>query len=141
MESPPLILIADRNPNVRELLKREMLAQGYRVCTASDTARLFEWISGDGPPDLVVLDLDLPGAGDHGILKELKTRSPHMPVIVHTLVSDFVSLPEMKDTLGFVEKQGDSVEELKKMVTGLLTRGTSCFRAAGYTGPMRTDSR
>jgi len=131
VECLPLILIADRNPNVRELLKREMRAQGYHASTASDAARLFDHVSGMNPPDLVILDLDLPGAGPPGIIKELKSRAPHIPVIVHTLVSDPVTPPEIKDTSGFVEKQGDSVEELKRMVCDLLSREAG-GGAAGY---------
>jgi CheY-like chemotaxis protein len=31
LQDPFTILIADRNPNVRELLKRELVAEGYSV--------------------------------------------------------------------------------------------------------------
>lgn len=124
MEHLRVILIADRNRNVRELLKREMCAEGYRVHTAADAAQVFKEVSGPRPPDIVVLDLDLPDAGDHGIIEELKSRAPGVPVIVHTLVSGHVDLPAVSGRVGFVEKQGNSVEELKKMVYRFLGGGS-----------------
>ena len=120
MEHLSLILIADRNRNVRELLKREMSAEGYCVRTAASAAQVFEEVSGPEPPDLVVLDLDLPDAGGAGIIEELKSRMPYVPVIVHTLGPEHADLAAMNSNVGFVEKQGDSVEELKRMVCRFL---------------------
>jgi DNA-binding NtrC family response regulator len=110
------ILIADRNRNVRELLRREICAEGYDVRTASSAAQVLEAVTGEMPPDIVVLDLDLPDAGGVGIVDELKTRAPSVSVIVHTLVSECLDLPPLSGMVDFVEKQGNSVEKLKKMI-------------------------
>lgn len=43
------ILIADRNSNVREFLKREMMTEGYRVRLAKDSREVLKWAFSQAP--------------------------------------------------------------------------------------------
>lgn len=51
------ILIADRNRHVRELLRREFEADGYRVRLARDDRQVLTVINSAEPLDLLILDL------------------------------------------------------------------------------------
>ncbi|MBU1398308.1 MAG: response regulator, partial [Proteobacteria bacterium] len=56
------ILIADRNSNVREFLRREMMAEGYSVELAENGREVLKWAYHREPADLLILDPDLPDA-------------------------------------------------------------------------------
>ena len=51
-----IIMIADRNRNVRELLRRELESEGYQVRLAKDGRQVLRSINSDEPPDLLILD-------------------------------------------------------------------------------------
>ena len=116
------ILIADRNPNVREFLKREMMAEGYRVRLAKDSREVLKWVFSQAPLDLLILDSDLPDASDVDIFEQLHDRIPQLPVVLHSLETDHANYTEALITTAFVEKQGNSVECLKKVVSQMLNR-------------------
>ena len=114
------ILIADRNPHVRAFLQREMMAEGYRVRLAKNAREVLEWIYHRGPLDLVVLDVDLPDAGEIALLENLNDRIPLLPVVVHAFSTDFYLNATPLNKVSFVEKRGNSIEPLKKTVSALL---------------------
>jgi DNA-binding NtrC family response regulator len=125
------ILIADRNPNVREFLRREMMAEGYRVRLAKNGREVLRWIYHYEPLDLVILDLDLPDASDAPLLEKLNDRIPTLPVVVHTFSTDYVASNGNSLPVVFVEKEGNSIENLKKVVADMLLK----------THPYRTQDR
>jgi len=59
MRNSPKILIADRNRHVRDLLRREFAAEGYRVQVAKDGQEVMN-ISNEEAPDLFIMDSELP---------------------------------------------------------------------------------
>ena len=114
------ILIADRNRNVREFLKREMMAEGYRVHLAKSGREVLEWAYKQEILDLVILDLDLPDRSDVAILEKLEDRIPTLPVVIHAFLSDYENPPAVLNAAALVEKEGNSVERLKKVVSEIL---------------------
>ena len=116
------ILIADRNPNVREFLRREMMAEGYRVRLAKDSREVLKWVFSQAPLDLLIIDLDLPDAGEVEVFKQINDRIPQLPVVLHSFQTDHANYPDALITAVFVEKQGNSVEHLKKVVSKMLNR-------------------
>ena len=116
------ILIADRNPNVRELLKREMMAEGYRVLQAKNSREVLKQVFSQTPLDLLIFDLDLPDAGEVEIFEKLNDRIPQLPVVLHSFQTDRFNFPEAIISAIFVEKRGNSVERLKKVVSQMLNR-------------------
>ena len=114
------ILIADRNRHVRAFLKREMSAAGYRLQLAKDGREVLSWIRSGEFFDLIILDPDLPDAGEVKILKTLQSQRPAIPVVIHTFLSDFAQLPADMRSLTLVVKNGDSVDNLKRVVAHLL---------------------
>ena len=81
------ILIADDNDDNRELLQVLLSAAGYQVKEARDGQECLDMAHRESP-DLVVMDLSMPGLDGWGLFRELKahpaTRSiPCMAVTAH----------------------------------------------------------
>ena len=74
MERVPHIAVVDDHRDIRDLVSRYLQQQGYRVSTAENGValrRLFE----RGAPDLVVLDIMMPGEDGLTLCRELRTGS------------------------------------------------------------------
>jgi len=116
------ILIADRNRHVREFLKREMEAEGYRVRLAKSGREVLKLVYHHEPLDLLILDPDLPDADESSLLKKLQDRALNLPVVVHTFLTDYANNPAVLSMAAFVEKGGNSIERLKKVVFDILRK-------------------
>jgi DNA-binding NtrC family response regulator len=116
------ILIADRNQHVREFLKREFMAEGYRVGLAKNVQEVLKKVYHSETLDLLILDPDLPGAEILSLFKKLQDRIPYLPVVVHTYLKDYTNHTDILSDVAFVEKSGSSVEGLKKMVCEILEK-------------------
>ncbi len=82
MNSQPRVMVVDDEPTIREVMTTYLERDGFRVETASTGTQAVEMLR-RGLPDLLILDLMLPGVGGLNILKELRTNS-NVPVIVLT---------------------------------------------------------
>ena len=122
MEKEFKILVADRNQRVREFLKRELMAEGYRVRLAKNVQEVLKKVYHSETLDLLILDPDLPGTDKLALLKKLQNRIPALPVVVHTYLADYTDYTNELSKLAFVEKSGSSVESLKKMVHEILRK-------------------
>ena len=122
MEKEFKILVADRNQHVREFLKRELTAEGYRVWLAKNVQEVLKKVYYPETLDLLILDPDLPGIDKLVLLKKLQNRIPALPVVVHTYLADYTDYMNELSNLPFVEKSGSSVENLKKMVHEILRK-------------------
>jgi DNA-binding response OmpR family regulator len=76
------VLVVDDEPMVREVVARYLELDGVRVHEASDGASAVEWLAGHRP-DLVVLDVMLPGVDGLRILRQLRDDGD-TPVILLT---------------------------------------------------------
>lgn len=120
MNRPLTILIADRNPHVRDFLLREVTAEGHRVLLAETGRQLLRLAAQTRPLDLVIVDPDLPDTDTAGLLTELLSRTPALPVIVHTYCSDYDKPGDLTKQAVFVEKQGNSIERLKQVIADIM---------------------
>ena len=120
MNSAYSILIADKNRHVRDFLKREMAAAGYRLQLAKDGREILRWIRSGELFDLIILDPDLPDAGEIMILRTIQDQVPALPVVIHTFLSDYTQLPADMRSSALVVKNGDSIDNLKKVVAQIL---------------------
>ncbi len=82
MAQMKLLLVDDEKEFVTTLAERLEL-RGMAVRTAGDGETALPMVS-DDPPDLVVLDLMMPGIGGLETLKRIKSEHPDMPVILLT---------------------------------------------------------
>jgi two-component system response regulator AtoC len=75
------VLVIDDDPGIRELLEAQVSRLGYRVDSAPDGERALELLE-DLRPDVVTLDVILPGMGGIETLRQLKQRLPDVPVVM-----------------------------------------------------------
>jgi putative two-component system response regulator len=86
------ILVVDDNPNVAMLLQELLVAEGYRVETASDGVEALGRVA-LSPPDLMLLDLDMPRLDGFEVCRQIK-GSPStrlIPVVIVTAQAAFQS--------------------------------------------------
>jgi DNA-binding response OmpR family regulator len=77
------ILVIDDDPAVTSVLKRGLAYEGYSVDTAATGAQGLS-IARDHVPDLVILDVMLPGADGYEVLRRLRIADPDLPVMMVT---------------------------------------------------------
>lgn len=77
------ILVIDDDPAVTSLLKRGLAYEGYAVDTAG-TGEAGLAIARDRQPDLVILDIMMPGIDGWEALRRLRAADTHLPVLLLT---------------------------------------------------------
>ena len=114
------ILIADRNPRVREFLRRELTAIGYHVRLVNSGKELLKLIYSHTPVDLLVLDPDFPCADVAEMLGKIADRVPQLPVVIHCVrgSADLARFPGGQ--VIEIEKNGNSIEILKETINAVL---------------------
>ena len=116
------LLIVDRNPHIRNFLKREFQSEGYNVQLARNSRELVDLIYGPAPIDLVIIDPDIPDVSQLNLFKSLEDRIPSLPFVIHSdPFYDFESVSHISKAV-FVPKQGSSSETLKDVVRNLLKK-------------------
>ena len=82
MNAPDHILVVDDDTEIRSLLRDYLQQQGYRVTAVADGRGLRAAVD-TSRPDLIILDLMLPGEDGLTLCRELRARS-EVPVIMLT---------------------------------------------------------
>ncbi len=85
-DAPPRILVVDDDTNVSEVVSRYLAREGFSVVTVGDGVTALDRALAD-PPDLVVLDLMLPGIDGLEVCRRLRALAP-VPVIMLTARGD-----------------------------------------------------
>lgn len=116
MEMITELLIADRNPHIRDYLKRELTSEGYVIYLAKTGRELLETIACIKTLDLLILDPDLPDQNDPDILMKIGSVAPDMRVVVHSFRPEFQQSEQMSGQVNFVEKRGNSIDQLKQTI-------------------------
>lgn len=81
------ILVVDDDPDVRDLLSKFLILKGFEVFEASRGEKGLE-VARSQKPDLIILDMMMPGISGLEILKALKKESPQTPVLVLSAVDE-----------------------------------------------------
>ncbi|HSD09925.1 MAG TPA: sigma-54 dependent transcriptional regulator [Candidatus Binatia bacterium] len=77
------ILVVDDDPDIRTILADRLVARGHEVLESTDGLKALETCSRE-LPDLMLLDLDLPGADGLTVLERLRQESLPPTVVVIT---------------------------------------------------------
>jgi CheY-like chemotaxis protein len=97
------ILVVEDNPLNLELSTRILAAAGHHVIPARDAVEA-ERALGVGPPDLILMDIALPGKDGYTLVRELRHRPPtsHLPILA---VSSFAMAGDAEKALaaGFTD--------------------------------------
>ncbi len=84
----PTILVVDDTPDNLTLMS-VLLRDYYKVKLAKSGEKALQLATGDSPPDLVLLDIMMPGLSGYDVIRELKANEAtrHIPVIFLTAMS------------------------------------------------------
>lgn len=148
----PHILVVDDTPLDREFLKGQLEDEGYRVSTAGDGQEALAVVAED-PPDLILLDIVMPGLDGHEVCRRLKSdeRTILIPVVMVTALTatherirglevgadDFLSKPynrlELLTRVRSLLKLKRHTDELERAETVLFTLALSVEAKDPYT--------
>ncbi len=114
------ILVVDDEKNMRWALERALKTQGYEVYQAEDGARGLA-LAIELKPDLMILDLKMPGMDGLSVLAALKEKSlPVMVVVITAHGSTATAVEAMKlGAYDYINKPFD-IDELKLIVAKAL---------------------
>jgi len=79
--SKALVMIVDDEEGIRETLSGILEDEGYESITASSGEEAIKKVK-ETPPDVVLLDVWLPGMDGIETLQQMKASHPHIPVII-----------------------------------------------------------
>lgn len=77
------ILVVDDDEEIRASLRRGLALEGYQVVLAADGAEALQEVR-QLPPDLVVLDLLLPGLDGFEVCRRLRSADDALPILMLT---------------------------------------------------------
>jgi two-component system response regulator ResD len=113
------VLIVDDEPQLTDVV-REYLQEQYEVVVANDgTAALAAFQR--QRPDVVFLDVNMPGPSGLDVLKQLRQADPTLPVVMVTVDTEMATVQEClrQGAFGYVPKPFDLkyVEHMAALAT------------------------
>jgi excisionase family DNA binding protein len=117
----PLVLVVDDDARVREFIRVNLEMEGYTVAEASSGEEALGAIDGSKAPDLVLLDVVMPGIDGWQMLQRMQERYGSIPVIMFSGQVDEGSATdaEQRGARGFLGKPFDPqqlIERAKQLV-------------------------
>ena len=121
------ILVVDDAEVIRTYLKNLLPMKGYDVLLAEDGLKAMELLNGGAHPDVVVLDVMMPGIDGIETLRKIKQLMPEVPVIMLSVVGkagtvvdamnlgavDYINKPFEEEELEIALKKVLEIENLK----------------------------
>jgi len=128
MSSPASVLVVDDDPTVSDVVRRYLERAGYQVTLAADgETGLSEHAR--VRPDLVILDLMLPGLDGLEVCRRIRQQSARVPVIMLT------ALGEEMDRIAGLQLGADDYVTKPFSPRELVLRAQSVLRRAQPQGP------
>jgi two-component system nitrogen regulation response regulator GlnG len=86
-----MIWVVDDDHAIRFVLEKALAREGLPVRSFASTREVRAALADEGPPQVLVSDIRMPGGSGLDLLAELKAQHPGLPVIVMTAFSDLDS--------------------------------------------------
>ncbi|HMK36105.1 MAG TPA: response regulator [Desulfomonilaceae bacterium] len=112
------ILVVDDEIHICELYKGELEDEGYTVSIANSGEQALSEVEKD-PPDLIVLDIQMPGMDGIETLEKLLGRDKGIPIILNTAYSHYKDDFTTWGADAYVVKSSDTStlkEEIKRLL-------------------------
>lgn len=120
------VLLVEDEELQRLYYSQELERDGYHVSWARDGWEAIRSI-GDEPPDVVVLDIVMPGMDGIEALSKIKSRYPELPVVLHSSHSSFQNNFLCWIADAFVAKSPDATF-LKQTIKRLLSKSSEALK-------------
>lgn len=99
-----VLLIADDEPDLREILRLEFEGAGWIVLEAENGKSAFELFEVN-KVDAVITDVRMPGGGGIQLLEKIKSKNKMMPVLILTGFTDVLEQEALdKGALSIIKK-------------------------------------
>ncbi|RMF44868.1 MAG: sigma-54-dependent Fis family transcriptional regulator [Deltaproteobacteria bacterium] len=141
------ILVVDDEQLIRWSLEQNLSKQGYEVATAASGEDALRAIQQDAP-DLVLLDIQLPGMNGLEVLEKIKEQDEDIIVIMVTALGvletavkamrlgafDYINKPFNLDELAIVIRKAFETKDLKREVAHLRSEQSSKYGLENIIG-------
>jgi DNA-binding NarL/FixJ family response regulator len=139
------LIIADDHPLFREAL-RGVVTRALRdaiIYEADQLTRLYTLIEAHPDADLLLLDLDMPGANGFSALVHLRTLQPQLPVVIVSAHEDPNLMQRALDhgAMGFIPKSADATtlsQALNQVLDGGIWVPDQAYSTQGASGDERS---
>ncbi|MBI5251400.1 MAG: response regulator [Desulfomonile tiedjei] len=116
-----ILHVEDENA-VRFLYKEVFEELGYNVIQASSAEEALKMLKGNRP-DVIILDLKMPGMGGRAFLEKFHKMKLRIPVVISTAYPYLQGDPSALGADAYVVKSGD-MTELVETVNGLVNESS-----------------
>src|SRR5919204_2861051 len=125
------LLLVDDEPAVRELLQEYFAGQGYKISTAPNGETALAAVRAQRP-DLVMLDIRMPGLDGVEVLRRLRRHDTTLPVVMVTANEDVELARELlgMGAFDYVAKPFD-FSHLEQVVAAGLLHGAPSRKGGG----------
>jgi two-component system response regulator (stage 0 sporulation protein F) len=125
------ILIIDDQPHMKDLLSGELVDEGHQVVCVEDAESVRKCLDST-LPDIVLLDLYLKGFNGWEVLRDIKNRNPHLPIVIVSAYDSFVDDPRASQADEYIVKSFTHLNEMKEKIHGIL------FSSAGRSNAVKS---
>ena len=122
------LLVVDDEPNIRDLLAESLRFAGFEVVTASDGLEAVAAATRERP-DLVVLDVMMPGIDGFEVVRRLRAEGTRVPVLFLTARDD------KADAINGLTVGGDDYVTKPFSLGEVVARIRALLRRSGYVAP------
>ena len=85
--TPIRVVIADDEPDVRLLLRIQLEREGFEIAGEAIDGRSAIATCGQAQPDVVILDLLMPGVNGFEAIPTLRRQHPNVAIVAYTAVA------------------------------------------------------
>ncbi|MBI5166938.1 MAG: response regulator [candidate division NC10 bacterium] len=112
------ILVVDDDEAIRLLYEEELSEAGYRVILAKDAQEALEKLE-ETCPDLITLDIKMPGIDGIELLRKIRVVHRDLPIIISTAYDEYKQDFAVWASDAYITKSAD-LTELKAKIAELL---------------------
>ncbi len=112
------ILVVDDEESIRFLYREELEEEGFRVITAADGEEALHKVRKD-KPDLITLDIRMPGMDGIEVLHRIREMNKEIPVIMSTAYGEYRNDFNVWTSDAYIIKTAN-LSELKETIKRLL---------------------
>ncbi|HET8608172.1 MAG TPA: sigma 54-interacting transcriptional regulator [Burkholderiales bacterium] len=139
MNTSPIVLIVDDDPDILKLLEIRLSAAGYRVAAADSGEKALAQLAATRP-QAVITDLRMSGMDGMALFEEVHKANPVLPVIVltaHGTIPDAVAATQ-RGVFSYLTKPFEAKALLAEVERAIALGGTNA-RAAERTEEWHSD--